>query len=203
MAKCRYRSIPTIPPARSAGLRVGDGTKTTCVIRMVPGLRSGRFRHLVSPTQVWPLLPFGLGAAVDDPPSGQIIRRYFDEHSVAWKDADVILSHLARNGCEDMVFFTPHVHLHTEHCVGKGRDHMPFDLDRINLRHTCETPLLNRNSTESPSGPTRPRQEELNGNLTIYSPRDDPQGRCPSNRNPLLDRESSFSAADFSSAPRV
>src|SRR5688572_16257508 len=41
--------------------------------------------------------------AVDDPPSGQVVRREFDDDSVLGQDADVVLPHLAADVGQDLV----------------------------------------------------------------------------------------------------
>ena len=53
--------------------------------------------------------------AVDDPPSGEVVRRQFDDDPVLGQDADVVLSHLAADVRQDPVSVGQ---LNPEHSVG-------------------------------------------------------------------------------------
>src|SRR3954470_16216 len=64
--------------------------------------------------------------AVDDPPTGQVVRRKLDDDPVLGKDADVVLPHLAGDVSQHLVTIRK---LHAEHGVRQGLDHSAFDLD--------------------------------------------------------------------------
>src|SRR3954453_21262005 len=64
--------------------------------------------------------------AVDDAPTGQVVRRELDDDPVLGKDADVVLPHLAGDVSQHLVTIRK---LHTEHGVRQGLDHSAFDLD--------------------------------------------------------------------------
>ena len=64
--------------------------------------------------------------AVDDPTAGQVVRAELDHDAVLREDADVVLTHLARDVGEDLVAVRQ---LHTEHRVRQGLDHAALDLD--------------------------------------------------------------------------
>ncbi|OMP13565.1 hypothetical protein COLO4_01416 [Corchorus olitorius] len=71
--------------------------------------------------------------AVDDTTTGEVVRAQFDDDAVLRDDADVVLSHLARDGREHLVTVGQ---LDTEHRVGQCLGHRALDLDdTVFLRH--------------------------------------------------------------------
>src|SRR6185437_13976766 len=84
--------------------------------RTAPGATRGRGRYLQQPLLV----------AVDDTAAGQVVRTQLHDHAVLREDADVVLTHLARDVGKH---FVPVGQLNAEHRVGKSFDHGSFDLD--------------------------------------------------------------------------
>src|SRR3546814_3569510 len=77
--------------------------------------------------------------AVDDPASSEVVRREFHHYAVLGEDPDVVLSHLAADVREHLVFVAP---LHAEHCIGKGLRNGALELDyALCLRHVLHTRL--------------------------------------------------------------
>src|SRR5688500_6963567 len=64
--------------------------------------------------------------AIDDAPTGQVVRRELDDDPVLGKDADVVLPHLAGDVSQHLVTIGE---LHAEHSVRQGLDHSALDLD--------------------------------------------------------------------------
>src|SRR4051795_13747037 len=64
--------------------------------------------------------------AIDDAPTGQVVRRKLDDDPVLGKDADVVLPHLAGDVSQHLVTIGE---LHAEHGVRQGLDHSALDLD--------------------------------------------------------------------------
>src|ERR1700733_6441646 len=64
--------------------------------------------------------------AVDDAPTGQVVRRKLHHDPVLGQNADVVLPHLAADVSQDLVTIGE---LHTEHGVRQRLDHSAFDLD--------------------------------------------------------------------------
>src|SRR5436190_10793407 len=58
--------------------------------------------------------------AVDDAPTGEVVGRKLHNDPVLGQDADVVLTHLATDVCEDLVAV---FQLDAEHRVGKRLDH--------------------------------------------------------------------------------
>src|SRR4051794_25997439 len=82
----------------------------------------------------------GLLVAVDDPTSGEVVRRELDHHAVLGEDPDVVLPHLAADVGEDLV---PVAQLDPEHRVRESFDNRALDLDHaFFLRHVLHNPCL-------------------------------------------------------------
>src|SRR5581483_1182040 len=64
--------------------------------------------------------------AVDDSPTGEVVRLQFDDDPVLRQDADVVLPHLAADVCQDLVAVGE---FHPEHRVREWLDHAALDLD--------------------------------------------------------------------------
>ena len=68
--------------------------------------------------------------AIGDATPLEVVRRELHLDSVTGEDADVMHAHLAGDVGQDLVAV---LQLDTEHCVGKGLDHLPLEDDRIFL----------------------------------------------------------------------
>lgn len=68
----------------------------------------------------------GLLVTVDDTTSGKVVGAQFHYYSVLRQDANVVLTHLARDVCENLVAV---IQLNTEHRVGQSFNHRAFNLD--------------------------------------------------------------------------
>src|SRR6187401_208500 len=64
--------------------------------------------------------------AVYDPTAGQVVRAQFHDHAVLGEDADVVLTHLARNVGKNFVAVGQ---LNAKHRIGKSFDYCALDLD--------------------------------------------------------------------------
>src|ERR687886_2525200 len=74
---------------------------------------------------------------VGDPASGQVVGAQLHLHLVAREDADVVLAHLPRDGCEHLV---PALQLNSEHGARQGLDDLAFCLDLLLFgRHSQRT----------------------------------------------------------------
>ena len=73
-----------------------------------------------------PRTPWRSLVAVDDAPTGKVVRRELHHDPVLGQDADVVLTHLATDVCEDLVAV---FQLDAEHRVGKRFDHSTLDLN--------------------------------------------------------------------------
>src|SRR4051794_2507986 len=71
--------------------------------------------------------------AVDDPTSGEVVRRELHHHAVLGEDPDVVLAHLAADVGENLV---PVAQLDAEHGIRQGLHNGALDLDHaFFLRH--------------------------------------------------------------------
>src|ERR1700755_141993 len=127
--------------------------------------------------------------AVDNPPTGQVVRRELDDDPVLGKDADVVLPHLAGDVSQYLVTVSK---LHAEHGVRQGLDHSAFDFDgSVFLWHVLRyltsglglalVQRLTRSSDEAPSirGPPRPPSPAaLEAVRTYKSGRGAPASQC-------------------------
>src|SRR6201991_128160 len=78
--------------------------------------------------------------AVDDPTSGEVVRRELHHDPVLGEDPDVVLAHLAADVGEHLVSVGQ---LDPEHGVGEGLHDGALDLDHaFFLRHVLHNPLL-------------------------------------------------------------
>jgi hypothetical protein len=64
--------------------------------------------------------------AIDDPATGQVVGAQLNDHAVLREDADVVLTHLARNVGKNSVAVGQ---LNAEHCVGQSFDYSALNLD--------------------------------------------------------------------------
>src|SRR5262252_3278746 len=78
----------------------------------------------------------GLLRPIGDATPGEVIRRQFQLHLVARKDADEMHAHFPGDVGEHLM--PPVVQDHPEHGVGKRLDDRPFHLDGIVLRHRSD-----------------------------------------------------------------
>ena len=68
----------------------------------------------------------GLLVAVDDPATGQIVGGQLHDDAILWEDANVVLTHLARDVGEHLVSVGQ---LNAEHRVGQSLDNLALDFD--------------------------------------------------------------------------
>ena len=97
----------------NAGLYLHDASFVVFAVLVLTGCRES-------------LLFSDLLVAVDDAAAGQIVGGQFNDHAILWKNADVMLTHLARDVCEYLVSIGQ---LNAEHRVGQSLDHVALDLD--------------------------------------------------------------------------
>src|SRR5690606_42062826 len=76
-----------------------------------------------------------ISGAVGDASLAQVVRRQLDTNLVTGQDADVILTHFARNMRGNDV---PIFQLHAEHGVGQGVDDSAFHFEARSEEHTSE-----------------------------------------------------------------
>ena len=70
--------------------------------------------------------PCWSAVAEDDPTTGQVVGAELNDYSVLGEDPDVVLAHLARDVCENLVTVGQ---LDPEHCVRESLDDRALDLD--------------------------------------------------------------------------
>src|SRR5690554_1103562 len=73
-----------------------------------------------------PLLLDRLAVAVDDTAASQVVGAELHDHAVFRNDADVVLPHLARDRCEDLMSVAE---LNAEHRIGQRFGYDALDLD--------------------------------------------------------------------------
>ena len=93
------------------------------------------------------LLETDLLVAINDSTSGEVVSAKFNNDFVLGKNANVVLSHLSRDVCQDFVSVGQ---LNSEHCVRKSLNHRALDLnDTVFVGHSL-TYLLGFLGTKKP-----------------------------------------------------